>query len=129
MEYFFFKKKLIESSDRAYPSPLLRVTNAHNRKFAKGKKLFWWFSFPLNEDGFCKSSNRRCSIRKGVLRNFGLRLHFIERGILAQVFSCAFREISRNNFFLTEHLRRTLLGLRFPLKEDGFKRFNIKVKL
>ena len=74
-----------------------------------------------------RSSHRRCSVRKGVLRNFakftgkhlcqslffnkvaGLRpqaCNFIKKETLAQVFSCEFCEISKNSF-LTEHLRAT----------------------
>ena len=72
-----------------------------------------------------RSSHRRCSVRKGVLRNFakftGKHLcqslffnkvagprpqacSFIKKETLAQVFSCEFCEISKNTF-LTEHLR------------------------
>ena len=77
-----------------------------------------------------RSSHQRCSVRKGVLRNFakftgkhlcqslffnkvaGLRPHacnFIEIETLAQVFSCEFREISKNTF-LTEHVWATASG-------------------
>ena len=63
----------------------------------------------------------RCSIKKGVLRNFanftgkhlcksllfkklaGLACHFIEKVTLAQVFSCEYCEICKSTFF-TEHL-------------------------
>ena len=65
-----------------------------------------------------RSSHRRCSVRKDVLRNYakftgrhlcqslffnkvpGLRP---KKETLAQVFSCEFCEISKNSFF-TEHL-------------------------
>ena len=74
----------------------------------------------LRED---KSSHRRCSVRKGVLRNFVNSLentcatvffliklqapcNFIKKETLAQVFSCDFCEISKNTFF-TEHLHAT----------------------
>ena len=65
--------------------------------------------------------HRRCSVRKGVLRNFakftGEHLFqslffnkvagkFIKNEALGQVFSCEFCEISENNFF-TELLRET----------------------
>ena len=63
-----------------------------------------------------RSSHRRCSIKKGFLRNFskfiGKHLcgpepcNFIKKETLAQVFSCEFCEISKNTFF-TEHLRAT----------------------
>ena len=80
-----------------------------------------------------RSSHQRCSMKKGVHRNFtkftgkhlcqslffnkvaGLRpktCSFIKKETLAQVFSCEFCEISKNTF-LTEHLWMTgscLLG-------------------
>ena len=56
-----------------------------------------------------RSSHRRCSLRKGVLRNFakftGKHLYqslFFNKETLAQVFSCEFCKISQNTFF-TEH--------------------------
>ena len=42
-----------------------------------------------------RSSHRRCSVRKGVLRNFA---KFTGKQTLAQVFSCEFCEISKNTF-------------------------------
>ena len=70
-----------------------------------------------------RSNHRRCSVRKGVLRNFakftGKHLcqshcatflikacNFIEKETLAQVFSSEFCKISKKSFF-TEHLRAT----------------------
>ena len=70
-----------------------------------------------------RSSHRRCSVRKGVLRNFAKftgncarvsffnrveaeACNFIKQETLAQVFSCEFCEISNNTFF-AEHLRAT----------------------
>ena len=69
-----------------------------------------------------RSSHQRCSIKKGVLRNFakftgkhlcqslffnkvaGLRpATLLKKETLAQVFSCEFYEISKNTIF-TEHL-------------------------
>ena len=47
-----------------------------------------------------RSSHRRCSVRKGVLRNFE---KFIGKHL---VFSCEFCEISKNTFY-TEHLWMT----------------------
>ena len=81
-------------------------------------------------DIFGNSSSRglRCSVRKGVLRNFpkftGKHLrqsfffkklqaeacNFIEKETLAQVFFCEFCEISKNTFF-TEHLWLTASGI------------------
>ena len=78
-----------------------------------------------------RSSHRRCSIRKGVLRNFakfagkdrrqslffnkdaGLRLkacNFIKNEALERVFSCEFSETSKKTFF-TEHLWTTASGI------------------
>ena len=64
-----------------------------------------------------RSSHRRCSVKKGVLRNFAKltgkhlcqrlffnKAFFIIKETLAQVFSCEFCEISKNTFF-TEHPR------------------------
>ena len=61
-----------------------------------------------------RSSHRRFSVKKGVLRNFtkftGKHLcqsvFFNKRETLAQVFSCEFCEISKNIVF-TEHLQAT----------------------
>ena len=76
---------------------------------------------------FYRSNHQRCSMRKGVLRNFakltgkhlcqnlffnkvaGLRPDFIKKETLAQVFSCNFVGISRNTFF-TEHHRMAASG-------------------
>ena len=69
-----------------------------------------------------RRSNKRCSIKKNLFRNFtkfigkhlcqGLffnkvaGLNFIKKETLAQVFSCEFRKIFKNTFF-TEHLWTT----------------------
>ena len=74
-----------------------------------------------------RSSHQRCSVKKGVLRNFtkftgkhlcqslffnkvaGLRpeaCNFIKKETLAQEFSCELCEISKNTFF-TEHIWTT----------------------
>ena len=72
-----------------------------------------------------RSSYRRCSVKKYVLRNFakftrkhlcqslffnkvaGLRpVTFLKKETLAQVFSCEFCKIFKNTFF-TKHLRTT----------------------
>ena len=65
-----------------------------------------------------RSSHRRCSIRKGVLRNFAkltgkhlcqslfLNYETLQLKTLAQVFSCEFCKISKNTF-LTEHFWAT----------------------
>ena len=66
----------------------------------------------------CRSCRQRCSVRKGVLRNFtkftGRHLRqslyfnkdFIKIETLAQVFSCEFCKISKNIFF-TEYVWAT----------------------
>ena len=63
-------------------------------------------------DEMCRSSHRRCSIEKGVLKNFAkftgkslCRKIFLNKvaGSL-QVFSCEFCEIFKNNYFV-EHLQ------------------------
>ena len=61
-----------------------------------------------------RSSHRKCSVRKDVLRNFAkftgnhlrqsLFFNKVAGRTLEQVFSCRFCEISENTFF-TEHLR------------------------
>ena len=79
--------------------------------------------FSKFEISFWKSSHRRCSIKKGVLRNFvkyigkhlcqssffhkiaGLRpANFIKKETLAQVFFCEFCEIFKNTFFIEDFL-------------------------
>ena len=50
-----------------------------------------------------RSSHRRCSVRKNVLRNFEKAYNFIKKETLAQVLSREFCEISKN-IFVTEHL-------------------------
>ena len=69
-----------------------------------------------------RSRHQRCSIKKGVVRNFVkfTRKHlcqslfnFIRKETLVQVFSCEICEIFKNTFF-TEHLRATSSGLVKP---------------
>ena len=79
---------------------------------------FSWFlrHIVLNLLLLFRSSHQRCSVRKGVLRNFAkstgkylcqsLFLNFIKKETLTQVFFCDFCEIFKNTF-LTEHLRPT----------------------
>ena len=79
---------------------------------------FSWFlrHIVLNLLLFFRSSHQRCSVRKGVLRNFAkftgnhlcqsLFFNFIKKETLTQVFFCDFWEIFKNTF-LTEHLRPT----------------------
>ena len=75
-----------------------------------------------------RSSHQRCSMKKGVLRNFTkfigkhfcqslilIKLqtvcNFIKNRTLAHVFSCEFCEISKNTFF-TEHLWTTVSDIK-----------------
>ena len=66
---------------------------------------------------FTEAGHQRCSLRKGVLRNFAKltgkhrpqSCNFIKKETLAQVYSCEFCEISKNTFF-TEHLWATASG-------------------
>ena len=67
-----------------------------------------------NETANYRSSHQRCSINKGVLRDFKKftgkhlcqSLFFDKVAGLAQVFYCEFCEISKKTFF-TKHLRTT----------------------
>ena len=62
-----------------------------------------------------RSSQQRCFVKKGVLRNLAKftgkhlcqRLFFNKKESLAQEFSSKFYETSKNAFF-TEHLRTTI---------------------
>ena len=78
---------------------------------------------------FDRSSHRRCSVRKGFLRNFakvtgkcmcqslflnkvaGWACNFIKKETLAQVFYCEFCKISTNTFY-GEHLWATASALK-----------------
>ena len=60
-----------------------------------------------------QSFSRKCQIHP----ESDLETNFIKKETLAQVFSCEFCEISKNNFF-TEHLRATafvLNSIKWPL--------------
>ena len=69
-----------------------------------------FYSFILCGSLACRSSHRRCAVKKCVLGNFteftGKHLFFIKKETQAQVFSCEFRKISKHTFF-TEHLPAT----------------------
>ena len=68
----------------------------------------------VSHDAMRRSSHRRCSLKKGVLRNFAkftgkhlclsLACNFIKKEALAQVLSCEFCKISKNTFS-TEQLQ------------------------
>ena len=83
----------------------------------------------------CRTSHRRCSIKKGVLKNFkedigrhlcqnlifnkvaGLRMATLRKETLAHVFSFEFCEIFKSTFF-TEHLWVTASGYDEALLEN-----------
>ena len=99
---------------------LNRITINSNQKLTfMGCLLKWVYLFHLY-----RSSHRRCSVKRDVLKNFtkftGIHLcqslffnkvtggagNFIKKLTLAQVFFCEFCEIFKNTFF-TEHLWTT----------------------
>ena len=107
------------------------------RQLSKLCRIQRWCVFPCQNCVFpwciftARSSHQRCSVKKGVLRNFpkfigkhlcqslffnkvaGGACNFNKKETLAQVFSCEFSEISKNTFF-TEHLWVTA-SLLYPL--------------
>ena len=113
-----------------YPLKIDSLRRAYLTKF-----FFWDMEIFMGEK--CqniskrKSSHQRCSIKKGVLRNFikftgkhlcqrsffnkvaGLACNFIKKESLTQVFSCEFCEISKNTFLQNTSGRLLLL---FPHK-------------
>ena len=96
-------------------------TNPHIRNFECTWQMIMFPSYLLF---FFRSSHQRCSMKKGVLKNFtiftgkhmrqshffnkvaGGTCNFIKKDTLTQVFSCEFCKISKSTFF-TEHLRTT----------------------
>ena len=100
------------------------------RKFVENN--FWMKMFFM----IYRRSHQSCSLMKIVLRSFAkfkgkpvcqslflnkktFKNVFIKRATLAQVFSCEFYEISKNNFF-TEHLRTTSSGYIYKTKTQYF---------
>ena len=81
-----------------------------------------------------RSSRQRCSVRKGILRNFAKftgkhlcqSLSFSKRETLAQVFSFEFCEISKNAF-LTEHLWTTA-SVKLKLRSVWWPFIKINIK-
>ena len=71
----------------------------------KGLKMHWQHS-NLTKKTF-EQSLEVLSKKKGVHRNEAC--NFVKKEILAQIFSCEFYEISKNNFF-TQHLWTTGSG-------------------
>ena len=74
-----------------------------------------------------RSSHRRCSVRKGVLRNFAkftvkhlcqsLFFNFVKKETLAQVFFCEFCEISKSTFLQNTFGRLVLQPVALLKKE------------
>ena len=84
------------------------------RAFYKESEVFWIVQSrgTLIKLGALRSIHWRCSVRKGILRNFAnftgkdlcQSLFFIEIETLAQVVSCKCCEISKNTFFTVHRL-------------------------
>ena len=93
-----------------------------------------------------RSNHRRCSVKKGVLRNFakftgkhlcqslffnqvaGGTCNLIKKETLAQVFSCEFCEIFKNTFF-TEHVWATASLPRSNSVQISFKDIPFGLKI
>ena len=81
-----------------------------------------------------RSSRWRCSVRKGVPRNFAKftgkqlcqSLFFIKKETLAQLFSCEFFEISKNTFL--QNTSEQLLLTCMNVTVNANKHFNINTK-
>ena len=117
--YCFFTKSFFESfswSDSIYLFKMLPVFGLPSLYTAQRFHAKYF----LHLFGLSRSSRRRCSVKKGILRNFAKfagkhmcqtlffntvagRLQLCYKQTLAQVFSCKFCEISKNTFFI-EHL-------------------------
>ena len=88
----------------------------------KNLRIIYKICFPKNKCSknfwkivrkIVRSSHRRCSVKRGVLRNFAkltgkhlCQSLFIKKETLAQMFFCEFYEISKRTFF-TENFRTT----------------------
>ena len=84
-----------------------------------------------------KSSHRRCSVKKDVLKNFAeftekhkcqslfLSESLNKKETLAQVFPCEFCQIFKNPFF-TGHFRATASDISLTGKNDVFRAFFAK---
>ena len=98
--------------------------------------LFRLRAIPFKIPFYLQKQHRRCSVTKGVIRNFVkfrentcarvsflLKLqdegfNFNKKEALVRVFSCEFCEISKNAF-LTEHLQATSGKLLYERKYSG----------
>ena len=124
LKTFHLPKKVSQTWEHTFNFFLpLKIRNNANYNFWAIRKDA---KYTLKKDTVHSKVNnqrRRCSVRKGVLRNFakfsGKHLcqsllfklqaevcNFIKKQTLAQVFSSEFYEISKNTFF-TEHRRAT----------------------
>ena len=78
---------------------------------------FWWKGYSyLKDKSHYRKSQRRCSERRGVLRNFAgiffllnCSLQPMKRETLAQVFWCEICEVSKNTFFTEQNASGWLL--------------------
>ena len=116
-----------------YFSGFKQVLACKETSHVKVSNLYKWWKCMLKIVFLFRSSHRRCSVRKGVLRNFAKfteehlcqslffnkvrpkACNFIKKETLSQVFSFAFCGISKYTFFI-EHLRATASA--FSLKES-----------
>ena len=114
---FLFLYPLKASENRCF----LMIFGGYRKKETSGMRWVNPTFFRKTESCLNRSSHQRCSVRKGVLRNFakftgkhlcqslffnkvaGLRLATLLKRDSAQVFSCEFCKVSMNTFF-TEHL-------------------------
>ena len=91
-------------------------------------RLFLWTQSNLNLEirrrlRYLRSSHQRCSMKKGVLRNFAkftgkhlCQSNYIKKETLAQVFSCEFCGLSKNTFF-AEQLKATASVYEYLIQE------------
>ena len=113
--------------------------SSQNIFFGKYNQTFWVVTS-------IRSSQRRCSVRKGFLRNLAkfprktpvpeslflikfqvLLATLLKKETLAQVFSCEFYEIPKNTFF-TEHLWATASQLS-PSRHAVFREYSLSVSI
>ena len=124
MNSFFYRTRPVATSVFQRFPVLLQNTGKEWREFRISNQveyLRWHFSAKrVNSLIHLWSSQRRCSVRKAVLRNFAKFLgkhlcqslflnnacNFIKKATLAQVFSYEFCEISKNTSFI-DHLWET----------------------
>ena len=105
------------------------------------KYRIWYFLRCTFQILLCRSSRQEVFCKKGVLRNFSkligstcatasfsIRLSFIKKETLAQLFSCEFLEIFKNIFFI-EHLWWLLLTTFFCKFEQLTQFFKIIGKI